>query len=91
MNCPICNRTPPTTEYIEKHHLTPKSRGGKEKETLLICVDCGDQIHKLFTNKELDKEFNTLEKLLADPRIQKWKEWVKNKKFGICMKNKKRR
>jgi len=88
MICPICERTS-TTEYIEKHHLTPRSRGGKK--TLLICIDCGDQIHKLFTNKKLDKEFNTLEKLLADPKIQKWKEWVKNKKFGICMKSKKRR
>lgn len=91
MICPICNRTPPTAEYIEKHHLTPRSAGGKSGKTVLICIDCGDQIHKLFTNKELKREYNTLEKLLTDPKIQRWKEWVNNKRFGICMKSKKRR
>ena len=78
--------------YQEKHHLIPRSKKGKKTPTILVCKDCADQVHKLFTNKELAKEFNTLEKLLADPKIQKWIAWVKNKKkFGYCMKTKKRR
>jgi len=89
MKCPICRRKMPSIDYIEKHHLTPRCKKGKE--TVLVCTDCGDQIHKLFTNKELEREFNTIEKLRASPKIQKWIEWVKNKKFGICMKKKKRR
>lgn len=89
MKCPICERKAPSSDYIEKHHLTPRSRKGKE--TVKICIDCGDQIHELFTNKELEKEYDSIEKLLASPKIHKWKKWVKNKKFGICMKRKKRR
>lgn len=87
--CPLCRRIPPS---FEKHHLTPRCKKGGKRGTILLCIDCGDQIHQLFTNKELAKEYNTLEKLLANPKIQKWIEWVKNKKkFGICMKTKKRR
>ena len=90
IECPICEREV-FWEYLEKHHLTPCCRKGKGKETIQTCLDCGDQIHQLFTNKELDKEYSTIEALLANPKIQKWKKWVKNKKFGICMKRKKRK
>ncbi len=88
--CTICERETPE-KYVEKHHLTPCSRGGKDKEKTLTCIDCGDQVHRLFTNKELERDYYTLEKLLAHPKIQKWKKWVKNKRFGICMKRKKKR
>ena len=90
MECTICEKGTPQ-KYVEKHHLTPCCRKGKGKETKNVCLDCGDQIHQLFTNKELEREYNTLEKLLAHPKIQKWKKWIKNKKFGICMKTKKRK
>ncbi len=86
IKCPICKRTPPV---LEKHHLKPKCKKGKD--TILVCTDCADQVHVLFSNKELAKEYNTLEKLLASEKIQTWAKWVKNKKFGICMKTKKRR
>lgn len=73
----------------EKHHPKPKCRGGKD--TLMVCVDCGDMLHKLFTNKELDKERSTLKTILSDQRVRNWARWVKSKPFGVCMKTKKRR
>lgn len=45
------------------HHLVPKSRGGKA--TLAICRDCHRAVHAVFTNKELEQQFNTVESLLA--------------------------
>lgn len=57
-----------------------------------VCIDCGDQIHNIFSNKELEREYNTLEKLIAHPPMQKWIKWIRKKKtFGICMKQKKRK
>lgn len=44
------------------HHLVPKSRGGKK--TLAICRDCHRAIHALFTNKELEQSYSTVESLL---------------------------
>lgn len=91
ITCSICQRDTPY-EYTEKHHLIPRCKKGKKTPTIPVCNDCGNYVHQIFTEKELAKEYNTLEKLLADPKIQKWIAWIKNKKkFGICMKRKKRR
>ena len=87
MNCSICNREVPAI-YQERHHLIPKVKGGKD--TIMVCIDCGNQVHKLFTLQELKSEYNTLEKLLANERVQTWIKWVfKKKEFGVCMKHKK--
>ena len=93
--CQMCKRDTPQ-EVLEKHHLIPKSRKNKKKRTIKntikVCVDCGDQLHQLFTNKEMEKTYNTIETILEDERIQKWIDWVKDKKrFGMCMAKKKRR
>ena len=89
INCTLCDRDTPA-EYQEKHHLTPKCKKGKDTDA--VCVDCGDQIHQLFTNKQIKNDYNTIEKLKANEKIQKWIKWVKKRKtFGICMKRKKKR
>jgi len=90
VSCKICGRmTPP--EYVEKHHLVPKSRKGKE--TILVCRNCGSQVHMLFSNKEMERMYNNLDAILADERIQKWIKWIRNRPndFRVCMKTKKRR
>ena len=90
INCSICNRLTPIN-YIEKHHLKPKCKKGKE--TILVCNSCGDMIHKLFTISELNKNLNTLDAIKSNERIQKWIKWINKKPndFKICMKNKKRK
>jgi len=47
MKCPFCRRETPEN-FVEKHHLTPKYKKGKE--VIYLCCDCGDQIHLLFSN-----------------------------------------
>lgn len=90
--CILCDRDVPIN-YQEKHHLIPKSKKGKGTDTAEVCVDCGDQLHKLFTNKELKDEYNTIDKLKTNEKIQKWIDWVKKRKlFGsVCMKTKKKK
>lgn len=58
--CPICLRP---NHHPSDHHLIPKSRKGKVTET--ICADCHRAIHAIFTNKELEREYSTVEALLA--------------------------
>lgn len=58
--CPLCrrpNRTP------SDHHLVPRSRGGRQTETL--CQDCHTAIHATFTNRELEERYSSVETLLA--------------------------
>ncbi|MGF1450901.1 MAG: HNH endonuclease [Opitutales bacterium] len=87
--CALCARlTPP--EHLEKHHLVPRSEGGTE--TIVVCRNCGDQIHLLFSNDELRDHYPTLEKLQGEPRIQKWVQWIRQRNsFTFSMKTKKRR
>lgn len=88
--CPICKRNTPHI-YVEKHHLVPKAKKGKE--TVLLCKNCGDILHQLFTNKELEKTYNTIPAILANEDVQKWVSWISKKPsdFSICMASKKRR
>lgn len=64
--CPICQRP---NFHPSDHHLIPKSRKGKVTET--ICRDCHRAIHATFTNKELEREYNTVETLLAHEAFAK--------------------
>jgi len=61
-SCPICKRTL-GDKNISKHHLIPKSRGGKGTKRIVIHNICHQKIHATFTEKELKLEFNTIEKL----------------------------
>ena len=88
MNCPLCNREV-IGYYVDKHHLKPRCERGKEK--VEMCIDCHHQVHELFTVHELRDKFDSIEKLKADERIQKWIKWVSKRPFGICMKAKKKR
>lgn len=90
--CELCGREAPSAVYMERHHLVPVSRGGKHKEKIWTCIDCGDQIHQLFTNRQLSEEYDSLEKIRQDPRVQTYIKWIrKQKRFGLCHRNKKRR
>jgi hypothetical protein len=89
MICSICKREIPKGRE-EDHHLTPRCKRGKD--TVLVCCDCGNQIHQLFTIQELARTYNTLEALIHEPRMQNWIRWIrKRKEFGFCMKEKKRK
>lgn len=88
--CELCRREVPDKRYLEKHHLVPAAKGGKDVEH--VCIDCGNQIHLLFSNNELRDLYNTMDKLRAHPAVQRWIKWVRSQKnFGICMKKKKRK
>jgi 5-methylcytosine-specific restriction protein A len=87
--CSLCERSVPST-YIEKHHLIPRCKNGKG--TVSLCIDCGNQVHLLFSIKELEKTYNTLEALKNNEKVQKWIKWIQKKNdFGVCAKIKKKR
>jgi len=89
IDCTLCKRETPL-DYQEKHHLIPKSSRGKD--TIIVCVDCGNQVHRLFTLKQLQDIYNTIEMLQSDSRMIKWIKWIKKQKnFGVCHKTKKKR
>jgi len=67
--CVICQ----TDEATERHHVCPRSKGGKE--WIMCCHDCGDKVHSAFNNIELS--IMTLGELLSTKEMQEWLLWKK--------------
>jgi hypothetical protein len=76
LDCPLCERKIPPSQR-DAHHLVPKSKGGRETEYLHRI--CHRQIHALFTETELARQFNSVDALLAHPDIANFVAWVKTK------------
>ena len=80
MKCELCQCE---IDNLTVHHLIPKSRiRNKYKEIkedpsnlLQICRSCHDQIHSLWDESTLRDLYNTKEKLLASPEMQKFIVW----------------
>lgn len=69
--CPLCERP---NYHPTDHHLTPKSRGGKVTKTL--CRDCHRAIHVTFSNKELEKTYNTVDALMGHEGFAKMVKFI---------------
>eukprot|EP00929_Paragymnodinium_shiwhaense_P088218 TRINITY_DN4849_c0_g1_i1.p1 TRINITY_DN4849_c0_g1~~TRINITY_DN4849_c0_g1_i1.p1 ORF type:complete len:435 (-),score=154.54 TRINITY_DN4849_c0_g1_i1:120-1424(-) len=52
------------------------------KHGTMICRPCHNTVHHFATNDVLGAEYNTLEKLMAVPAIQKWVEFAKKQSPG---------
>jgi hypothetical protein len=76
-DCPICGR-PLATPY-NRHHLLPLSKGGKGTTTVLLHKICHDKIHSVFTEMELKRHYNTIERLKENSEIANFIQWVEKK------------
>ncbi|MFY8084835.1 MAG: HNH endonuclease [Rubrivivax sp.] len=86
--CPLCERPIPAPQQ-DRHHLVPKSRGGRE--TAYLHRVCHRQIHALFTEAELARQYASAEALLQHPEIRGFVAWVKTKPDGFFVATRKSR
>ena len=89
--CELCARRLPLT----RHHLIPKAlhdkayvqkrfdRHQRITATLWVCRACHNQIHRLFSEKELALTYNNRDRLLADDRLRTFVEWLASKPPGF--------
>ena len=87
-SCALCGRIVP---QLTRHHLIPRTRHRNKRNkrdfarsevksrVVMICRACHNQVHALFTEKTLEREFNTLETLANHPEIIRFVNWVKTK------------
>lgn len=73
--CPNCHRIL-DKNYFVKHHSTPRQKGGSYSEKITLCSSCEKQLHNLYPNSRLKRDFNTLEKIINDPEMKKFGEWI---------------
>ena len=72
--CELCQRR---GTRLTKHHLIPKQRAGQHGPTAELCEACHKQIHTLYDNRRLARELNTLERLGAQPEMERFVRWVR--------------
>ena len=80
MVCNLCDR-PLGDISIDRHHLIPKARGGKE--IVPLHKICHRKIHATFTEKQLEKYYNTFDRLREHEEIQNFIKWVSKKPFDF--------
>jgi hypothetical protein len=74
--CPLCERPIPPSQQ-DAHHFVPKSRGGRE--TTVLHRICHRQVHALFGEAELARDYATPEALRAHPEMARFIDWVRGK------------
>ena len=74
--CPLCDRRIPPAQR-DAHHLVPKSRGGRH--TVVLHRICHRQIHALFTEAELEREYAEINALRAHEAMSRFLVWVRRK------------
>lgn len=84
--CELCGRE---VGELTEHHLIPRTRHSNRRNkrdfsrdevkdrTLMLCRACHDTIHATFTNKELERIYNTRRALLDAEPIRKFVRWVR--------------
>lgn len=89
--CALCGRG---VRYLTRHHLIPRSRHRNKRtrrtfsreelhRTVPLCSSCHRQVHRTLTEKELERDYNTLEALRSHPGIGKFVRWIENKPHGV--------
>jgi 5-methylcytosine-specific restriction enzyme A len=85
--CALCERA---VNSVSKHHLVPKSQGGRI--TVELCAACHKTLHSFFTNQTLATELHTIESLRQEPEIARYLAWVRKQRGGrIQVRKSKRR
>ena len=69
-----------------EHHLIPATFKGKD--TVTLHIGCHDKLHHVFSEKEMEHYYHTIERLLEHEEIQKFVIWVKNKPPEFYVKHK---
>jgi len=89
-HCAICRRQ----AVLTRHYLIPRTRHSNKrnkrvfdrqvvKRTVGICRPCHSQIHAVLTEKEIERDFNSIDALLAHPEVAKFAAWIARKPDGF--------
>jgi hypothetical protein len=84
--CTLCGRPIPSKQK-DAHHLIPKSHGGSL--TVNLHRICHRQIHALYTETELARQFSTVEQLMQQDEMRHFLKWVKTKPNDFFEKSRK--
>ena len=86
--CELCGRA---VQRLTRHHLVPRTRHSNRRNKrdfdrtdvtdriAWLCRPCHDHVHAVFTEKTLEREYNTLASLREDPDVARFVDWIADK------------
>ncbi|MEM9188152.1 MAG: HNH endonuclease [Myxococcota bacterium] len=83
--CPLCGRPMVPGPSVNRHHLIPKLKGGKQ--AFDVHRICHSKVHSLWTEAELRDYFHTWERIRADERMQVFIRWVQKQPAEYVARN----
>lgn len=101
--CELCGRR---VARLARHHLIPRARHAHQRERdasqrrerreriAWLCAACHKQLHVLFSEKELERHFDSVAKLRAHPEVQRFVRWVRRRPDGthvVALRTRRRR
>ncbi|MFD1872107.1 HNH endonuclease [Hymenobacter bucti] len=72
--CGLCEREVAQTS---RHHLVPREEGGRHGEVVDLCQPCHSSVHRFLTNRELARQYATVEALRAADELQGYLGWIR--------------
>lgn len=73
----------PRTRHRNKRNKRDFSRSEVKNRILWVCRPCHSHIHRVFGEKELEREYNTREALLGHPEIRRFTDWIAKRPPGF--------
>ncbi len=98
--CELCERELHITP-LTRHHLIPQTRHKNKKNKrdfdradvkeriAILCKPCHKHIHAVISEKEMERQFNTISQLKEHPEVKKFVGWIANKPDGFSVKSRK--
>jgi hypothetical protein len=62
---------------VNQRHLVPRSRNGRE--TVAVHRICHAAIHAALSEKELERQYHTMERLRDHPQLHRFIAWIRRK------------
>lgn len=97
MQCALCERL---VSFTSGHHLIPRMRHNNRARRVHtteelnskvgFCRDCHRMVHALLSERQLEREFNTIELLRAQPDVARYLVWVRGRPEGVVSRTRKR-
>jgi hypothetical protein len=76
-DCPLCGRRLVAGGSVNQHHLVPRSRSGRD--TVALHRICHSAIHATLSEKELEWQYHSMERLRDHPQLRRFIAWVRRK------------
>ncbi|MGI4872828.1 MAG: HNH endonuclease [Janthinobacterium lividum] len=75
--CGLCERP---VQHTTRHHLVPREEGGRYGDTVDLCQPCHSSVHRFLSNRDLARQYHTVEALRGAEELQGYLSWIRKNK-----------